>query len=192
MFVDHEKRPMIQIQETHPYLIKSTITGEICDEFINKDHDNDIYVQIPTTMITDQQRILNVQKKLLIAEHFVPNSDKTKFRIVVQCDGNKLNFNPENLTWATPDEIKARKVQRREYVDSLPNDAIKITSVGEYSFNHYQYSPSLRSAYLTTRSGRIQKVSQQKRGNSIIMTFQDIFGISRGITLNKLLQHLNL
>ena len=111
---------------------------------------------------------------------------------MVQCDGNKLNFDPENLSWATPDEIKSRKVQRREYVDELPEDSIKIKSVGDYTFNHYYYSPSLRSAFLTTRSGRFQKVSSSKRGNSIIMTMQDIHGISRGITLTRLIKSLNL
>ena len=192
MFEDHKTRPLIEIQTTHPYMVRSTITGEICEEFIDKDHDNDIYIKIPTTIKDDYERVLNVQKKYIIAEHFVPNIDRTKFRIVVQCDGNKLNFNPDNLTWATPDEIIARKVQRREYIDALPEDSIKIKSVGEFTFNHYYYSPSNRSAYLITRSGRIQKVSSSKRGNSVIMTFQDILGISRGITLTRLIKSLNL
>ena len=192
MFEDHKTRPLIEIQTTHPYMVRSIITGEICEEFVDKDHDNDIYIKIPSNIKDDDERILNIQKKYIIAEHFVPNQDKTKFRLVVQCDGNKLNFDPENLSWATPDEIKSRKVQRREYVDELPEDSIKIKSVGDYTFNHYYYSPSLRSAFLTTRSGRFQKVSSSKRGNSIIMTMQDIHGISRGITLTRLIKSLNL
>ena len=191
-FTTHLIRDYIEIQTSHPYLARSKDTKELCEEFIDHDHDDDIYVKILFPTFKGDQRILNIQKKFLIAEHFVPNIDKSEFRQVLQLDGNKLNFDPDNLYWCTTNEMITRKVQKREYVDELPPDSIKINSVNNHTFSKYYYSPSTKTVYSITKSNRIQKIPQTKRGRGYIITIQDILGISRSITINRLLKTLGL
>ena len=191
-FITHSKRDYIEIQTTHPYLIRSTISNDLCEEFIDHNHNDDIYVKIPFPVFHGEPRILNTQKKLLVAEHFVPNDDKSEFRQVLQLDNNKLNFDPDNLYWCTSQEMLSRKVQRREYVDTLPDDSIKIDSFNGHSFSKYYYSPSTKTVYSITKSNRIQKIPRTKRGQGYIITIQDILGISRSITINRLLKTLGL
>lgn len=185
MFEQHLTRPEIEIQTTHPYLIRASDTQIICDEFI--DDNQEIMIKIPI-YIKSEIRFINIPKKIIIAEHFILNSDPNVYRFVQQHDLNKLNLNPSNLYWVSSSKVPARKVQQREYVDSLPSDSVQIDQLGDYKFDHYHYSPSNCSAYLITKSGRIQKVSTTKRGNSQYMTFQDVHNISRCIPLNKIIR----
>ena len=188
MFEQHKTRSEIELQTSHPYLFRSTQDQTICEEYIDNNQDDEIVVKIPFTH-KGSTRYLGILKKQLIAEHFIPNSDPETFRFVLYHDSNKLNLSPSNLYWVSSAKVPQRKVQRREYIDSLPPDAIQVEEFNNYKFDHYHYSPSLRSAFLTTRSGRIQKVSVTKRGNIHLMTFQDTDNISRSISLNRMIAH---
>ena len=188
MFIKHSKRNNIEISTSFPYLIRSASDPyEICEEQVK---DGDVYVKVPIRIVKGDVRLHDIEKKILIAEHFIPNNDPDLYRCVGHHDNNKLNLEPSNLYWCTIDKMISRKIQTRQYTDSLPTDSTPLRSFNGHDFgDHYFYSPSTQKIYYETKRRGYCIASMTRRNNSNILSLQDVNGITRGVTLSKIINH---
>ena len=190
MFNKHNIRNNLEISNSYPYLIRSaTDDKNICEEYMK---DGDIYIKIPIRTPKGDIRLLDIEKKILIAEHFIPNPDQHNYRCVNHHDNNKLNLEPSNLYWCTTESVCARKIQSRNYVDTLPSDCKPLRSFNGHNFgDHYYFSPSAKQMYYETKRKGYCIASTTKRNNSHVLSLQDVNGVTRGVTLSKIINHFS-
>lgn len=179
---------MVDILESQPYIIRSNIDGNICEEYTSDD--GNIYVKIPIGLKNDV-RTFDVQKAILIALQFIDNPEPNKYNHVLFEDNNKLNLKPDNLYWCSTDQLISRKYNKRQFVHKLPDDSVKIKYVNNYFFDHYYYSPSTKNLYLITKNDRIQIVSTKRRAATISFGLQDIGGRTRNFTMASFIKNMN-
>ena len=188
-FQQHKYYNNIDIFPQSPFIIRSRIDLEICEEYKSLDDEN-IYVKIPI-QLNKVIKTIDIQKAILIAQHFIQNPDPTRFTHILFEDGNKLNLNPDNLYWCDTNALISRKYNKRQTVQELPPDAVEVKNVNGYEFDHYYYSPSSKIIYLITKNNKIQIVSTKRRAATVSFGIQDISGRTRSFTLASFIRNLN-
>ena len=97
----------------------------------------------------------NQFKHRLIAIQFIENDDPETKTQIDHIDRNKLNNHISNLRWTSPSENSKNKdkvvKQTYEYVDKLPENAIRITTIDNFETDRYYYDIDNEQFYLETK-----------------------------------------
>ena len=121
------------IYNCYPYPIKNLKSGKIIKENINKTSG---YVQISLKGKCQQ-------KHQIIAKQFILNEDPKNKTKVDHIDHDKTNYHLTNLRYVTSSENNKNRSSYRgikyEFVNSIPNEAIKIEEYGKHLFDDYYF-----------------------------------------------------
>ena len=121
-----------EICNWYPYQIRrKNNKGKIVSESVNKQNG---YINVA----------LNgkpYQKHILVAKQFIPNPNHLP--IVDHINHNKTDYRVSNLRWVSVSDNARNKSSTRgvvyEYVDTIPDEAIKVDTYGNHTFDNYYF-----------------------------------------------------
>ena len=150
-----------EIQNIYPYDIRRKSNRKIIGEWIEKQSG---YVNIS----------LNgkpYSKHILIAKHFIPNDDPINKKIIDHKNRNRTDYHTSNLRWVSSKDNAKNKSSHKgiayEYVDTIPDDAIKVDSYGNHTFDNYYYHNNVFYFY-TGINYRKLHINENKCGNKSV------------------------
>ena len=148
-----------EIKNIFPYNIRRKRDGKNATESVNKKSG---YIQIT----------LNgkpYQKHILVAKHFIPNP--YRLPIIDHKDHVKTNYHTTNLRWASIKENNRNRSSSKgveyEYVDTIPDEAIKVDSYGNHTFDNYFFHDNIFYFY-TGINYRKLHINEDKYGNKSV------------------------
>jgi hypothetical protein len=138
-----------EIWNQYPFPVKRIKTNHICTESIN----NHGYVQVKI-------RRSYQRKHRLIAIQFIHNDDPENKTQIDHIDRDPLNNQLDNLRWCTQSENNKNrcsfKKQKHEYIQELPENAIRIENYDDIELDRYYYDPDSEKLYLKTNIHKVQ------------------------------------
>ena len=154
-----------EIYNYYPYNIRKKSNGKIVGEWINKQNG---YINVA----------LNgkpYQKHILVAKQFIPNPNHLP--IVDHINHNKTDYRVSNLRWVSVSDNARNKSSTRgvvyEYVDTIPDEAIKVDTYGNHTFDNYYFFDNVFYFY-TGINYRKLHISENKYGNKWVSLISDV------------------
>ena len=172
------------IDSEYPHQIVYKYTKKPLTEYYQNDNDTHIVVQIKGKF---------VKKHRLIAQQFIENPDPTNLQYVEHIDNNKHNNAISNLRWITHNANMYNrndfKKQPYEYLNTMPENVIKITKIKDVEYSGYYFdrdSERILKQTLFNKGNRIKIINPTK--TRIVLT--DINGRSHTYSYNKLITEI--
>ena len=145
-----------EILNEYPFTIRRKSDHYEVSEFIN-------HYGYPTVALCGDNKL----KHRLIALQFIPNDDPEHKKEVDHKNKDRTDYHLENLRWCTHSDNNINKVSYGnylyEYVDELPEDAIKVLEYGKHEFVDYYFADDLFYLY-TGINYRIIRMVEDKDG----------------------------
>jgi hypothetical protein len=130
-----------------------------------------------------------ISKPKIVALQFV---EKANDNLVVSFKNrDKKDYRISNLAWVP--KSQPRGPTKAEYLEALPEEAIKIESFNDIEFNDYCFDPETKRIIQTnaTKTGdKIKVIKPTVSNNRNIIVIKDIEGKRRTIDYNKLIASL--
>lgn len=164
-----------EINDAFPFQIRKKSNKRIIAEWKHKTQD----------YICCKMNSKHYQKHRIIALQFIPNEDPTNKNEVDHINHNRTDYHLENLRWVNKAENQKNTAGhngfRYEFVDELPNDAIKIERYKGNEFEDIFYSPDTGKCYYD--NGLNIKILPYQRAStsSPYINVRDINHIQRAI-----------
>ncbi|KAK8839750.1 hypothetical protein M9Y10_031455 [Tritrichomonas musculus] len=106
------------------------------------------------------------QKHRIIAQHFIPNPEHLPK--VDHINHIKTDYHTKNLRWASTSDNNRNKSSSKgvvyEYIDTIPDDAIKVDTYGTHTFDNYYFYDNIFYFY-TGINYRKLHINENKWGN---------------------------
>ena len=155
-----------EIKNIYPYDIRKKSNGRVVIEFANKKYG---YVQLSLNG-------KSYQKHIIVAKHFINYDDPNNKKIVDHIDHDRSNYNTKNLRWiSTSDNNKNRSSHKGivyEYVDTIPDDAMKVDTYGKHTFDNYYFYDNIFYFY-TGINYRKLHINEDKNGFKYVNLLND-------------------
>jgi hypothetical protein len=152
VYVPLKLNPDYEISTIYPHPIREKGEDVNVEEY---------YVDEFKTFCVDVPRV-HKSKTFVIAHQFLPNPDNlTEIRFK---NKNKYDYRIENLEWVP--KSTPRTATKAEYLDKLPDNAIKIDSFGKYQYNDYYFDPDTKHVIQTNSSKSKSKIKVIKPSDS--------------------------
>ena len=133
-----------EILNQYPFTIKRKKDNKIVNEWI----ENNGYCRLHLIINGKQKKF---QKHVLIAKQFIPNDDPENKKYVDHLNHNRIDNRIDNLRWVSASTNGLNKSSTRgviyEFVDDIPEDAIKVNSYGVHDFENYYYYDNIFYLY---------------------------------------------
>ncbi|KAK8863890.1 hypothetical protein M9Y10_011582 [Tritrichomonas musculus] len=146
-----------EILNQYPFTIRNKIDGKIVSEYFHND-----YIQV----FLNKKTYL---KHRLIALQFIPNPNNLPQ--VDHLNHNRNDNRIENLRWVSSSTNQLNKSSNRgvvyEFVDDIPEEAIKVNSYGGHDFENYYYYDNIFYLYNGMQYRKLH-VNENKRGFKIV------------------------
>ena len=147
-----------------PYQIKKKSNGKI----IGESSRNDGYIVVALNGKT-------FLKHKIIAKQFISNPNH--FPIVDHKNHNKTDYHISNLRWVSQkDNTRNKNGYGKiiyEYVDTIPDEAMKVDSYGKHTFDNYYFFDNVFYFY-TGINYRKLHISENKYGNKWVSLISDV------------------
>jgi hypothetical protein len=130
-------------------------------------------------------------KAFIVAYQFLPYPDDENSTIKFK-NRNTCDYRIDNLEWVTKPAPKAPL--KAEYLDKLPENAIKIDSFNDITFNDYYFDPESKHVIQTNASKSKDKIKLIKPSISNkrnIIVIKDSDEKRRTIDFDKLVAHFS-
>jgi hypothetical protein len=144
--------PDYEISTLYPHPIR-----EKGDDVYVEEH----YIDELKTFFVDIRKHFK-SKAFIVADQFLPNPEEIstiKFKNKNTCD-----YRIENLEWVP--KAKSKQPTKAEYLDKLPDNAIKIEAFGKYKYNDYYFDPESKQVIQTNSSKSKSKIKVIKPSDS--------------------------
>ena len=171
-----------EIEVEPPHRIRRRRDGRIISQFVV----NTGYVHV---VLNGR----NYSYHRILARHFIPNPDNLP--CVDHIDRNKTNNSIENLRWVSNSDNNRNKdryrLQRREYLNTAPNDLIEITQYNdfEYPANKYFFCGRDDRVVMRINDHKWQWLAQTPNAGYLRIIMKDINGRNHQIHVDKLIRH---
>ncbi|KAK8877890.1 hypothetical protein M9Y10_004653 [Tritrichomonas musculus] len=153
-----------EIKNIYPYDIRRKSNRKAATESVNK-HDGYAHV----TLNSHPYR-----KHIIIAKHFIPNPDHLP--IVDHKNHIKTDYHVSNLRWVSTRDNNRNKSSNKgivyEYVDTIPDDAMKVDTYGKHTFENYFFHDNIFYFY-TGINYRKLNINENKWGNKWVSLISD-------------------
>ena len=129
----------------------------------------------------------------IIAQHFIPNPDNLPQ--VDHIDRNPFNNSIENLRWVSSSDNNRNRYryrqQRREYLNTAPNDLIEITQYNGFEFppNKYFFCGENNRVLMRINDNNWQLLNQTEHNNYLRINMKDVNGRYHHIYVHRIIEH---
>ena len=135
-------------------------------------------------------------KHRLIALQWITNPNPAEYDCVDHVNRNSLDNRIENLFWCSNYENlnnQTRTSTRNiEYIDALPDDAIKVDHWNQFTFEDYYFSLEEEKFYRTLRNRNIRVIPTFKHHDVRVVSLTDTNKHKHEINYNKFLREYDL
>ena len=153
-----------EIKNIYPYDIRRKSNEKIITNTLNK--------QSGYIIVSLNSKQYN--KHILVAKHFVPNPDHLP--IVDHINHIRTDYHTSNLRWVSAKENSRNKYGyggiEHEYVDTIPDDAMKADTYGKHRFEDYFFYDNVFYFY-TGINYRKLNINENKYGNKWVSLISD-------------------
>ena len=150
-----------EIKNIYPYDIRRKSNEKIVKEGIDK---NSGYIQIGFNK-------KYYKKHILVAKHFIPNDDPINKKIVDHKNHIRTDYHISNLRWVSASENSKNKSSHKgvvyEYVDTIPEEAIRVDSYGNNTFDNYYFYDNIFYFYTGINYKKLH-IHEDKYGNKSV------------------------
>ncbi|KAK8833932.1 hypothetical protein M9Y10_037820, partial [Tritrichomonas musculus] len=164
-----------EIKNIYPYDIRRKKDDKIIGEYFDKKSG---YIKIHLGKKCHQ-------KHIIVAKHFIPNPDNLP--IVDHINHIKTDYHTNNLRWVSAKDNSRNKSSHKgvvyEYVDTIPDDAMKVDTYGKHRFDNYYFYDNIFYFY-TGINYRKLHINDNKWGNKWVYLISEE-GINVSVMYSK-------
>ena len=174
-----------EIYNVYPYPIRKRSTGKILKEYVEHNR----YLRLCLNKV-------KYYKHRLIALQWIENPNPDEYTCIDHVNRNPLDNRIENLFWCSDYENLNNQTRTNgrsiEYIDALPDDAIKVDHWNEFKFEDYYFSLEEEKFYRTLRNGNIRIIPTHINCNIRVVKLTDINKHRHKINYSKFLREYDL
>lgn len=167
ILIDHED---YEISNEYPHQIRKISDGRIVTESVHKG-----YIRVYLNR-------KSFYKHILIAKQFIENPDPERYGVVDHINHNRTDNRIENLRW-TSQRMNTNNRSDQEFVDDISNEAIQVTSYGNWTFEQLYFHDDV--FYVYNGISYVVKHKYQNKSGCWFIQMHDTSGVNRTISYIK-------